>query len=104
MGIPEITEECAVAVLAKIKSEAAGGREWALKNVSPCTDEQPILMAFIAESLGMVHEKEDHLMATETAMMQAAFLAMVTYKMLKAAIEAEQLKEMLPVAGGIVDE
>lgn len=99
MGIPEITEECAIAVLAKIRSEAAGGREWAMENVSPCTEEQPILMAFIAESLNMVHEKEDNLMSTETATMQAAFLAMVTYKMLKAAIESDQLDEMFKEGG-----
>ena len=94
MGIPEITEECAVAVLAKLRSESSGGREWCLKNVASCTDEQPILMAFISESLSMVFENEDHLMATETATMQSAFLAMVTYKMLKAAIEADQLDKM----------
>ena len=99
MGIPEITEECAVAVLAKIRSESAGGRAWMLENISPCTDEQPILMAFISESLSMVHEKEDDLMATETATMQAAFLAMVTYKMLKSAIESDQLEKMFKEEG-----
>lgn len=103
MIIPEITEECAVAVLAKIRSESAGGKEWCMANIFPCTDEQPALMAFIAETLGMVHRNEDDLMSTETATMQAAFLAMVTYKMLKAAIEAEQLKEMFPEADEVVD-
>ena len=91
MSIPIVTEECAVAVLEKMHTDHNGAAEWTFANAGKFGDEQPALFYAITESLGNLfgEGEEETIRATKSL-----YLVMMSYGIIKAAVEAQQLNDM----------
>ena len=91
MSIPIVSEDCALAVLSKMHTESQGCAEWTFANAEEFGVEQPALFFSITENLKQLHP------ADEDGAINAAkslYVAMMTYRLIKAAVEAEQLNDM----------
>lgn len=93
MTIPKVTEDCVVAVLSKMAKDATGAAQWTSANAIAFTDEQPVVMQTLVENIRHMYKVEDDVPA-EVAAGQTMYLAMLTYKLVKTAVEGEKLNEM----------
>lgn len=96
MAIPMISEECIVAVLHKIASDTDGAVDWTRRQAAPMTEEQPFLMQLIVQTIERIHEVSgcQESVPQEISTMQTVHTAMLTYQLVKAAVEGEQLDDM----------
>ena len=91
MAMAIVTAETALAVLDKMTKEANDPCLWTLENAESFIAEQPNLFFTVIENIKQLYPD------VEGGAVQASkslFLAMITYKILKAAVEGEQLNEL----------
>ena len=105
MAIPEITVDTALAVTDKMVSDSPeGAAAWTFGQVQEFMKEQPALFHTITANIARCFDREseiDH----ELAAGKSLYLVLVTYKLIKSAIEAEELKQLFAEgdADGIQD-
>ena len=101
MTIPQITTETALAVVDKMtKDSPTGAAAWTFENAEKWSKEQPALFHTIAANIAQCFDREseiDHELAAGKSM----YIALVTYKLIKSAIEAEELNQLF--AEGVAD-
>ena len=91
MAMPIVTEETALAVLDKMTKEARDPCLWTLENAESFIAEQPNLFFTVIENIKQLYPDG------EGGAIQASkslFLAMITYRLMKAAVEGEQLNDL----------
>ena len=94
MTIPKVTEDCAVAVLSKMQVDSTGCAQWTAENAFVFSGEQPILMQTLVENIRHMYKDLDDDVPAEIAAGQTMYVAMLTYKLVKAAVEGEKLNNM----------
>ncbi len=105
MTIPEISVDTALAVTDKMVSDSPeGAAAWTFGQVQEFMKEQPALFHTITANIAQCFGREteiDH----ELAAGKSLYIALVTYKLIKSAIEAEELKQLFAEgdADGIQD-
>ena len=105
MTIPEITVDTALAVTDKMVSDSPeGAAAWTFGQVQEFMKEQPALFHTITANIAQCYPRDqeiDH----ELAAGKSLYLVLVTYKLIKSAIEAEELKQLFAEgdADGIQD-
>ena len=105
MGIPEISAETALAVTDKMtKDSPEGAAAWTFGQVQEFMKEQPALFHTITANIAQCYPRDQELDA-ELAAGKSLYLVLVTYKLIKSAIEAEELKQLFAEgdADGIQD-
>ena len=94
MGIPEISEETALAVTDKMtKDSPEGAAAWTFGQVEEFMREQPALFHTITANIAQCFGREseiDH----ELAAGKSLYIAFVTYRLIKSAVEAEELNQL----------
>ena len=91
MSIPIVSEDCALAVLSKMHTESQGCAEWTFANAEEFGVEQPALFFAITENLKQLHEGDED---GEINAAKSLYVAMMTYRLVKAAVEADQLNDL----------
>ena len=94
MAMPIVTAETALAVLDKMTKEASDPCLWTLENAEGFIAEQPNLFFTVIANIKQLYPDAE---ASEGSAIQASkslYLAMVTYKILKTAVEADQLNDL----------
>ena len=105
MGIPEISVDTALAVTDKMVSDSPeGAAAWTFGQVQEFMKEQPALFHTITANIAQCYPRDqeiDH----ELAAGKSLYLVLVTYKLIKSAIEAEELSQLFAEgdADGIQD-
>ena len=94
MSMPKVSEDCAVAVLSKMHKDSKGAAQWTATNAIAFTDEQPVVMQTIIENIRHMYQRTGEDVPAELAAGQTMYIAMLTYKLVKAAVEGEKLNEM----------
>ena len=93
----QITEDCAVAVLSKMQADSKGPGLWCAKYVEKFTKEQPYLMFAITENIkhcfAPLRSSEENDMA-EVSAGCSLYVALMTYNIIKSAVEAEELENL----------
>ena len=94
MPIPQITSETALAVVDKMtKDSPTGAAAWTFENAEKWAEEQPTLFHTVAANIAQCFDREteiDHELAAGRSM----YIALVTYKLVKSAVEAEELRNL----------
>ena len=102
MGIPEISAETALAVIDKMVIDSPeGASAWTFGQVEAFMKEQPALFHTITANIAQCfggEEEIDH----QVAAGKSLYIALVTYRLIKSAVEAEELKQLF--AEGEEDE
>ena len=105
MGIPEISVDTALAVTDKMVSDSPeGAAAWTFGQLQGFMKEQPALFHTITANIAQCYPRDqeiDH----ELAAGKSLYLVLVTYKLIKSAIEAEELSQLFAEgdADGIQD-
>jgi len=101
MPIPKVSSKTALAVVDKMtKDSPTGAAAWTFENAEKWEKEQPALFHTIAANIAQCFHREaeiDHELAAGKSM----YIALVTYKLVKSAIEAEELNQLF--AEGVAD-
>ena len=94
MGIPEVSVDTALAVIDKmVKDSPEGASAWTFGQVEAFMKEQPALFHTITANIAQCFGGEaeiDH----EVAAGKALYIALVTYRLIKSAVEGEQLNDL----------
>tara|TARA_Y100000361_G_scaffold59724_1_gene52311 strand:- start:354 stop:665 length:312 start_codon:yes stop_codon:yes gene_type:complete len=94
MPIPQITSETALAVVDKMtKDSPTGAAAWTFENAEKWAEEQPALFHTIAANIAQCFTDKDEYDA-ELAAGKSMYIALVTYKLVKSAVEAEELRNL----------
>ena len=94
MPIPQITSETALAVVDKMtKDSPTGAAAWTFENAEKWAEEQPALFHTIAANIAQCFAGKDEYDA-ELAAGKSMYIALVTYKLVKSAVEAEELRNL----------
>ena len=91
MAMPTVTEETAMAVLHKMTTDSSDPCTWTLEYAEGFIKEQPNLFFTVIESIKQLYPEGE---GGEVQASKSLYLAMITYKLLKAAVEAEQLNDL----------
>ncbi len=91
MTIPIVTEETAIAVLHKMTKDASDPCQWTLDYAESFIREQPNLFFTIIENIKQLYPEGE---GGEVQASKSLYLAMITYKLIKAAVEVEELKNL----------
>jgi len=91
MAMPTVTEETAMAVIDKMTKEADDPCLWTLENAESFIQEQPNLFFTVIENIKQLYPEGE---GGAVQASKSLYLAMVTYKLLKAAVEGEQLNDL----------
>jgi hypothetical protein len=91
MAMPTVTAETALAVLDKMTKDASDPCLWTLENAESFIAEQPNLFFTVIENIKQLYPDGE---GGAVQASKSLYLAMVTYKLLKAAVEGEQLNEL----------
>ena len=91
MAMPTVTVETALAVLDKMTKDASDPCLWTLENAESFIKEQPNLFFTVIENIKQLYPEGE---GGAVQASKSLYLAMVTYKLLKAAVEGEQLNEL----------
>ena len=105
MTIPEISVDTALAVTDKMVSDSPqGAAAWTFGQVQEFMKEQPALFHTITANIAQCFPRDEELDA-ELAAGKSLYLVLVTYKLIKSAIEAEELSQLFAEgdADGIQD-
>jgi hypothetical protein len=93
----QVTEDCAIAVLSKMQADSKGPALWCAKYVEEFAKEQPHLMYIIAENIRLCFAPLKRGEANEIAEVAAGsslYVALMTYNIIKSAVEAEELENL----------
>ena len=91
MVMPKVTEETALAVLDKMTKDSPDPAAWTLQYAESFIEEQPALFYTITENIRQLYpESEDSIVEASKSL----YLAMITYNLIKAAVEVQELKDM----------
>jgi len=96
----QVTEDCAIAVLSKMQSDSKGPALWCAEYVEKFTKEQPYLMYAIKENIrhcfAPLRSSEENDMAemAEVSAGCSLYVALMTYNIIKSAVEAEELENL----------
>ena len=94
MPIPKISAETALAVVDKMTKDCPNGpAAWTMENAAKWAEEQPTLFHTVAANIAQCFDREteiDHELAAGRSM----YIALVTYKLVKSAVEAEELRNL----------
>ena len=91
MAMPVVTEETALAVLDKMTQDAPNPCQWTVENAEGFIAEQPNLFFTVIANIKQLYPDAE---AAEDSAIQASkslYMAMITYKLIKAAVESEEL-------------
>jgi len=105
MSIPEISVDTALAMTDKmVKDSPEGAAHWTFSQVPDFLKEQPALFHTITANIQQCFPRDEELDA-ELAAGKSLYIALVTYKIIKSAIEAEELNQLFAEgdADGIQD-
>ena len=101
MSIPTVSEKCALAFVQKQHMDADGPGQWTAKTVLDFSKEQPVLLFTILESIKQcfdiddIEENDDHAkLRSDSEAGHALYITLMTYGLIKAAVEGEQLNEL----------
>jgi len=105
MSIPEISVDTALAMTDKmVKDSPEGAAHWTFSQVPDFLKEQPALFHTITANIQQCFPRDEEL-DPELAAGKSLYIALVTYKIIKSAIEAEELNQLFAEgdADGIQD-
>ena len=88
MAMPIVTAETALAVLDKMTKEASDPCLWTLENAEGFIAEQPNLFFTVIQNIKQLYPDGE---GGAVQASKSLYLAMVTYKLIKAAVESEEL-------------
>ena len=91
MTMPNVTEETALAVLHKMTKDAPDPCQWTLDYAESFIREQPNLFFTVIENIKQLYPEGE---GGEVQASKSLYLAMITYKLIKAAVEGEQLDNL----------
>ena len=91
MAMPILTEETALAVLCKMTKDSPDPCQWTLDYAESFIQEQPNLFYTIIENIKQLYPEGD---GGGIQASKSLYLAMITYKLLKAAVESEELNDL----------
>jgi hypothetical protein len=91
MAMPKLTEETALAVLDKMTKDSPDPCSWTLKYAESFIEEQPALFYSITENIKQLYPDVEDNIANAS---KSLYLAMITYNLIKAAVEVQELKDM----------
>lgn len=91
MAMPTVTAETALAVLDKMTKDASDPCLWTLENAESFIAEQPNLFFTVIENIKQLYPDGE---GGAVQASKSLYLAMVTYQILKAAVEGEQLNDL----------
>ena len=101
MSIPIVSEKCALAFIQKQHMDADGPGQWTAQTVLDFSKEQPTLLFTILENIKQcfdiddIEENDDHAkLRSDSAAGHALYITLMTYGLIKAAVEGEQLNEL----------
>ena len=96
MTMPTVTEETTMAVLDKMTKDARDPCTWTLNYAEAFIKEQPNLFYAVIENIKQLYPDEE-MEDGDIGSIQASkslYLAMITYKLMKAAVESKELNEL----------
>ena len=88
MAMPIVTEETAMAVIDKMTKEASDPCLWTLENAEGFIAEQPNLFFTVIANIKQLYPDGE---GGSIQASKSLYLAMITYKLIKAAVESEEL-------------
>ena len=91
MAMPIVTVETALAVLDKMTKDASDPCQWTLDYAESFIKEQPNLFFTVIENIKQLYPDGE---GGEVQASKSLYLAMITYKILKTAVEADQLNDL----------
>jgi len=91
MAMPTVTEETAMAVLHKMTTDSSDPCTWTLDYAESFIQEQPNLFYTIIENIKQLYPEGD---GGGVQASKSLYLAMITYQLVKAAVEVEELKDL----------
>tara|TARA_B100000809_G_scaffold39375_1_gene34481 strand:- start:540 stop:830 length:291 start_codon:yes stop_codon:yes gene_type:complete len=91
MAMPTVTEETTLAVLDKMTKDASDPCTWTLENAESFIKEQPNLFLTVIENIKQLYPDGE---GGEVQASKSLYLAMITYKLIKAAVESEELNNL----------
>ena len=91
MTMPTVTEETTLAVLDKMTKDARDPCTWTLNYAEAFIKEQPNLFFTVIESIKQLYPEGE---GGEVQASKSLYLAMITYKLMKAAVESKELNEL----------
>ena len=95
MGIPQVTEDGAVAAICKIAAGNNSAMGWTKAMMPVFVEEQPMLAQVLMASWDEMERRNgDGDIDPAVARMQSLHLAMLTYHLVKGAVESEQLESL----------
>ena len=101
MSIATVSEKWALAFIQKQHMDADGPGQWTAQTVLDFSKEQPTLLFTILENIKQcfdiddIEENDDHAkLRSDSAAGHALYITLMTYGLIKAAVEGEQLKEL----------
>mgnify|MGYP000061810019 CR=1 FL=1 len=94
MAMPIVTAETALAVLDKMTKEASDPCLWTLENAEGFIAEQPNLFFTVIANIKQLYPDTEVSEGSAIQASKSLYLAMVTYQILKAAVEGEQLNDL----------
>ena len=102
MSIPIVSEKCALAFVQKQHMDADGPGQWTAQTVLDFSKEQPTLLFTILENIKQCFDTEDNYeehddhdkIRGDSAAGHALYITLMTYGLIKAAVEGEQLNEL----------
>jgi len=94
MGIPKISLDTALAVTDKmVKDAPKGASQWTFEQLPDIMNEQPYLFETITANIARCFPKDEEL-DHELAAGKSLYIALVTYRLIKSAVEAEELNQL----------
>ena len=94
MTIPKISADTAMAVTDKMVKDAPGGAaEWTFGQLQEFMETQPNLFHTITANIARCFPKDEEI-DHELAAGKSLYIALVTYRLIKSAVEAEELNQL----------
>ena len=94
MGIPKISIDTALAMTDKMVRDAPkGASQWTFDQLPAFMDEQPNLFQTITANISRCFTRDQEL-DHELAAGKSLYIALVTYRLIKSAVEAEELNQL----------
>ena len=91
MTMPIVTEETALAVLDKMTKDASDPCTWTLEYAETFIEEQPNLFYTVIENIKQLYPEGE---GGSIQASKSLYLAMITYKLIKAAVESKELNDL----------
>ncbi len=90
----QVTEDCTIAVLSKMQADSKGPGVWTAENIEQFTEEQPFLMVAISANIRHAFAALPRSEENDMAAGGALYVALMTYNIIKSAVEAEELENL----------